>query len=80
MQMKNSLTHIVNYEKKIRDKFEKCNMTRFNLGKTLKHLKIQESLRSENLTEYWSFKGIFLYAFLYHERYYTNTKWNKSLN
>ena len=52
MQMKNSLTHIVNYEKKIRDKFEKCNMTRFNLGKTLKHLKIQESLRSENLTEY----------------------------
>ena len=51
-----------------------------NLEKTLKCLKIQESLRSENLTEYYLCKGIFLYVFIYPERYYTTTKYDKSLN
>ena len=49
-------------------------MTSVNLEKTLKYLKIQESLRSENLTEYCLCKGIFLYVFLYPERYYTSKK------
>ena len=36
-------------------------MTSVNLEKTLEYFKIQESLRSENLTEYYfSCKGIFL--------------------
>ena len=34
-----------------------------NLGKNLEYLKTQESLRSENLTEYYLCKGIFLYVF-----------------
>ena len=46
-------------------KFEKCDMTSVNLGKTLEYLKIQESLRSENLTEYHLCKKIILYVFLY---------------
>ena len=52
--MKNILTRMVNYEKTISDKkkFEKCNVTSINLGKILEYLKIQENLRSENLTEY----------------------------
>ena len=49
-------------------------MTSVNLEKTLEYLKIQESLRSENLTEYCLSKGIFLYVFLYPERYYTSKK------
>ena len=36
-----------------------CEMTSVNLGKTLEHFKIQESLRFENLTEYSLCKGIF---------------------
>ena len=47
-------------------------MTPVNLEKNIEYLKIQESWRSENLTEYY--KGIFLYIFLSSERYYTNTK------
>ena len=35
-----------------------------NLEKTLEYLKIQESFRSENLTEFSLCKGIFLYVFL----------------
>ena len=34
-------------------KFEKCDMTSVNLEKTLEYLKIQESWRAENLTEYY---------------------------
>ena len=50
--MKNTLTHIVSYEKTIfgKKQFEKCYMKSVNLGKTLEYFKIQESLRSENLT------------------------------
>ena len=55
-------------------------MTSVKLGKTLEYLKIQESLPSENLTEYYLCKGIFLFAFLYPERYYKSTKENKSSN
>ena len=44
-------------------------MTFVNLRKTLK---IQESLKSENLTEHYLCKGIFLYLFVYPERYYTS--------
>ena len=40
-------------------------MTSFSLEKTLEYLKIQESLRSENLTECYLCKGIFLYVFLF---------------
>ena len=58
----------------IKKKFEKCNMTSVNLGKTLEYLKTQESLRSENVTKYYLCKGISLYVFLYPERHYTNTK------
>ena len=39
--------------------FEKCDMTSVKLEKTLEYLKIKESLRSENLTEYHLCKGIF---------------------
>ena len=35
------------------------------LEKTSEYLKIQERLRSENLTEYYLPKGIFLYVFVY---------------
>ena len=38
----------------------KCEMTSINLGKTIEYLKIQESLLSENLTEYYLCKGILL--------------------
>ena len=41
-----------------------CDVTSINLGKTLAFLKIQESLRSENLTEYYLCKGIFFMLFL----------------
>ena len=53
--MKSTLTHIVNYEKTIFDKkkFEKSDMTPVNFEKTLEYFKIQEILRSENLTNYW---------------------------
>ena len=40
-------------------KIEKYYMTSVSLGKTLKYLTVQENLRSENLTEYYSGKGIF---------------------
>ena len=43
--------------------FSKCDMTPVNLGKNLEYLKTQESLRSENLIEYYLCKGIFLYVF-----------------
>ena len=36
-------------------------MTSVNLEKSLEHLKIQENLRSENNTEYYLCKGIFLF-------------------
>ena len=49
-------------------------MTFVNLEETLDYNKIQESLRSKNLTEHYLCKGIFLYVFLYPERYYTRTK------
>ena len=49
-------------------------MTSVNLEKTLEYPKIQESLPTENLTEYYLCKRIFLYVFLYPERYYTSTK------
>ena len=39
-------------------------MTFMNLEKTLEYLKIQESFRSENLTEFSLCKGIFLFVFL----------------
>ena len=45
--MKNTSTHIVNYEKTSFDQkklFEKCDMTSVNLEKNLEYLKIQESL------------------------------------
>ena len=56
MQMKNTLTHIVNYEKTIFDKKSNLN------------------LQPENLTGYYLCKGIFLYVFLYPERYCTSGK------
>ena len=46
-------------------------MASVNLEKALKHFKIQESLRSE---KYYLCKGIFLYVFLYPERYYISPK------
>ena len=49
-------------------------MTSVNLDKTLKYLTEQESLRYENLADYYLCKGIFLYVFLYPERYYTSKK------
>ena len=49
-------------------------MTPINLEKTLEYFKIQESLQSENLAKYYLFKGMFLYIFLYYERYYVGTK------
>ena len=49
-------------------------MTFVNLEETLYYNNIQESLRSKNLAEYYLRKGIFLYVFLYPERYYTRTK------
>ena len=60
-------------------KIEKSDMTFIKLEKTLEYSKIQESLLSENLTNYYLCKGIFLYVFLCPERYSTNTKQNKSL-
>ena len=72
--MKNILTHIVNYEKTIFDKkkyLEKRDMASVNLEKALKYFKIQESLRSE---KYYLCKRIFLYVFLYPERYYISPK------
>ena len=64
---KSTLTHIVNYQKTIFDKIkniEKCNMTSGNLEKTLEYLKIQESLRSGNLTHrLYLCKGIFYMFF-----------------
>ena len=56
MQMKNTLTHIVNYEKTIFDKKSNLN------------------LQPENLAGYYLCKGIFLYVFLYPERYCTSGK------
>ena len=38
---------------------EKGDMTSVNLEKTLEYLKIQENVRSKNLTEYCLCKGIF---------------------
>lgn len=35
--------------------FEKCDMTFVSIEKTLDYLTIQESLRSENLAEYYLF-------------------------
>ena len=52
-------------------------MTSIYLEKNLGYLKIEESLRSENLTEYCLCKGIFSYVFLYPEIYYTSTNQNK---
>ena len=49
-------------------------MTSVNLGNTLEYHKIQESLRSENFTDYYLCYRIFLYFFLDPKRYYTNTK------
>ena len=46
-------------------------MASVNLEKALKYFKIQESLRSE---KYYLCKGIFLYVFLYPERYYISPK------
>ena len=40
-------------------------MTSVNLEKSREYCKIGESLRSENLIEYYLCKGIFLYVFLY---------------
>ena len=59
MLMKNTFTHIVNYEKTFFDKkffFEKCDMTSVNLEKSVEYFKIQESLRFKNLTK---FEGIY---------------------
>ena len=38
-------------------------MTSVNLEKTLEYPKIQESLRPENLTEYYLCKGMFFFMF-----------------
>ena len=73
-----------NIKKTIFDKtfFEKVtsvnleNMTSVNLGKTFEYLKIQEGIRSENLTEYYLCKGIFLYVFLYPEMMQGQSKTN----
>ena len=46
-------------------------MTSVNLEKTLKYLTNQENLRSENLTEYYLCKEIFLYVFAYSENHFT---------
>ena len=54
-------------------KIEKYSMASVNLGKNLEYLNIQEILRSEYLTEYCLCKGIFLYVFLYPEKYYTSS-------
>ena len=59
MLIKNTFTHIVNYEKTFFDKnifFEKCDMTSVNLEKSLEYFKIQESLRFKNFTK---FEGIY---------------------
>ena len=42
-----------------------CDMTSVNIAKILEYLKIKESLRSEDLTEYYLCEGIFLYIFVY---------------
>ena len=44
-------------------------MRSVNLEKTLEYLKIQEIVRSENLTAYYLCKGITLKVFLYPERH-----------
>ena len=49
-------------------------MTSANLGKILEYLKIQENLLSKNFTKYYLCKGMFLYVFLYPERYKHNVK------
>ena len=49
-------------------------MASFNLEKTLDYLKVQEIFWFENLTEYYLYKAIYLYIFLYPERYYTIRK------
>ena len=54
--------------------FEKCDMTSVNLEEILKYLKIKESLRSENLANYYLCKGIFLFVFIYPEIYYIKHK------
>ena len=58
----------------LKKKFEKCNMRSVNLEKTLEYFKIQEILRSENLTAYYLCKGITLEVFLYPERHIIQAK------
>ena len=74
--MKNTLTHIVNYEKTIFDKKNnlKSATGHVNFEKNLEYFKIQGRLRTKNFRKYYLCKGIFLYVFLYPERYYTSTK------
>ena len=55
--------------------FETRSMTSVNLEKTLEYLKMQESLRSENLTGYYLGKSIFLHVFLNFGGCYTRTKY-----
>ena len=54
------------FDKK-KNQFETRDMTFNSLEKTLGYLTIEESLRSEDYTEYYSCKGIFLYVFFYPE-------------
>ena len=78
--MKNALPHIVNYERTIFGK-KKCKLRHNIRQKFLEYFKIQEGLPSENLTEYYLYKGIWLSVFVYSERYYyISAKLNKSLN
>ena len=53
--------YIVNYEKIICDK--KSDMTSVNSEKILDYLKVQESLRSRNLTEFYLYEGVFYMFF-----------------
>ena len=74
--LKNTLTHIVNYEKIIFDKkkvIKKLQHDVHQFEKTLEYLRFKKAY-SLKMSEYYLCKGIFLHVFLYPERYYTSTK------
>ena len=49
-------------------------MTSIKLEKNLEYRNLQESIRYENLTEYYLCKEISLYVLLYYEQHYASTK------
>ena len=79
--MKNTfLTQSVMERQFLTKKFNVAKRRPSTQKKPLEYVKIKETLQSENRTEYYLCKGMFLYVVLYPERYYTSTKQNKSLN